>query len=112
MLARGEVGPDALGLRGRGPDRGGTADAGVIAADHRKNLHPADVASFEDAFGRTDIGKHRALAGRHDHQLEVFGALRVDPAGERRREFHLARSGPHGTVGVGDGLVGDPRQAA
>ena len=75
---------------GGGADRGGAADAGVIAADHREDLDAADVAALEHALGRADIGKHAALAGRDDHQLEIFGALLVDAARQRRREVHLA----------------------
>src|SRR5437763_41980 len=56
ILAGDQVRPNALGLGRRRPDRSGAADAGVIAADHRKNLDPADIAVREHALRRADIG--------------------------------------------------------
>ena len=107
VLAGGEIGPDALGLRRRAADRRRTAHARMIALDDRKDFHPADIAMFEYPRGRPDIGKHAALAGRHDHQLEIFRTLLVDPAGKRCGNIHLSRAGGDRPVGLRDGAVGD-----
>ena len=79
----------------------------MIALDDREDFHPADVAMFEYPRGRPDIGKHAALAGRHDHQLEIFRALLVDPAGKRCGDIHLGRAGGDRPVGLRDGTVGN-----
>ena len=51
-------------LRWRGADRSGAADARMIAADHREDLDPTDVAISENPVGRPHVGKDAALAGR------------------------------------------------
>ena len=71
----------------------GHSRSGMVAVDHGENLDPAHVTALELAHGRADIGKNAALAGRDDHQLEIFGAVLVDTAGERRREIHFGNAG-------------------
>ncbi len=107
VLAGGEIGPDALGLRRRAADRRRTAHARMIALDDRKDFHPADITGIKHAPGRPDIGKHAALAGRHDHQLEIVRALFINPAGERGGDIHLGRAGGDRPIGLRDGAVGD-----
>src|SRR5262249_53802986 len=99
IFAGGEGWPDGFSLRGRHPDRSGCAHAGMIAADHRKYFDATNIAVPEHTIGRTNIREDAALARRHDHQFEVFGTLLVDPACERRRQVHFARSGAHRMVG-------------
>ena len=84
VLARREVRPDALRVRWRLPDGCGPANSGMITVDHRENLDAADVAPLKLARCRTHIGKDAALAGRDDHQLEIFRTVRIDASGERR----------------------------
>ena len=65
--------PDALGI-GRGfLYHGGTAYAGLIAANYRKYLDPTDIAAGKATLTGADVGQFAALTSRHDHELELLG---------------------------------------
>src|SRR5262245_32479560 len=112
IFAPGQIVPDPLGVRRWHANRSGTANSGMIAGNHGKNLDPADVAALEDSPGRANIGKHAALAGRNDHQLEIFSALFVNATGQGGGDVHFARAGCDRVVSVGDRFVGNARQRA
>lgn len=82
----------------------------MVAVDHGENLDPAHIAPLELAHGRANIWKNAALAGRDDHQFEIFGAILVDSAGERARQIHFRSAGADHGIGFVDGTIRNTRK--
>src|SRR5258706_7488571 len=107
MFALDQVFTDLFRLRRRAAkDRRG-ATARVVAVFHPEDLHADQVALFDRAPGRTDVGILAALAGGDDHELEVFRAAGEDPGDESAGEFHLGRAGAGAAQRRADRPVGD-----